>query len=82
MANYFNTLSLREKLAQLGKCRFMDQSEFADGVEKLRGKKLVVADLVPAPKPLPSGRAAALRLHWRKRIADPVLLRSVKWEKP
>jgi ketol-acid reductoisomerase len=40
--NYFNTLSLREQLQQLGKCRFMDLSEFADGVEKLRGKKLVI----------------------------------------
>ncbi len=23
MANYFNTLNLRQQLAQLGKCRFM-----------------------------------------------------------
>ncbi len=28
MANYFNTLSLRDQLDQLGKCRFMDSSEF------------------------------------------------------
>ena len=42
MANYFNTLSLREQLAQLGKCDFMDLSEFEDGVSALRGKKLVV----------------------------------------
>jgi ketol-acid reductoisomerase len=40
--NYFNTLPLRLQLEQLGKCRFMDSSEFADGVEKLRGKKLVI----------------------------------------
>ncbi|MFK8042939.1 ketol-acid reductoisomerase [Congregibacter sp.] len=40
--NYFNTLPLRLQLEQLGKCRFMDASEFADGVEKLRGKKLVI----------------------------------------
>jgi ketol-acid reductoisomerase len=40
--NYFNTLPLRLQLQQLGKCRFMDKSEFADGVEKLRGKKLVI----------------------------------------
>lgn len=40
--NYFNTLPLRLQLEQLGKCRFMDQSEFSDGVERLRGKKLVV----------------------------------------
>lgn len=42
MANYFNTLPLREQLAQLAKCRFMDMSEFSDGVEALKGKKIVV----------------------------------------
>ncbi|WP_228235991.1 ketol-acid reductoisomerase [Allomuricauda sp. M10] len=42
MANYFNTLSLREQLTQLGKCRFMDPSEFADGVSALKGKKIVI----------------------------------------
>ncbi|MEM8563081.1 MAG: ketol-acid reductoisomerase [Pseudomonadota bacterium] len=40
--NYFNSLPLRLQLEQLGKCRFMHQSEFSDGVEKLRGKKLVI----------------------------------------
>jgi ketol-acid reductoisomerase len=40
--NYFNTLPLRLQLDQLGKCRFMDRSEFADGVEKLKGKKVVI----------------------------------------
>jgi len=40
--NYFNTLPLRLQLQQLGKCRFMDRSEFADGVEKIRGKKMVI----------------------------------------
>ena len=42
MANYFNTLSLREKLTQLGKCRFMQTSEFTDGVTALKGKKIVI----------------------------------------
>jgi ketol-acid reductoisomerase len=42
MSNYFNTLSLREKLEQLGKCRFMDPTEFSDGVAALRGKKVVI----------------------------------------
>ena len=42
MANYFNTLSLRDKLDQLGKCRFMDSSEFNEGVEALKGKKIVI----------------------------------------
>ena len=37
--NYFNTLPLRLQLDQLGKCRFMDASEFSDGVTKLLGKK-------------------------------------------
>jgi ketol-acid reductoisomerase len=42
MANYFNTLPLREKLNQLGVCEFMDSSEFADGVSALKGKKIVI----------------------------------------
>jgi len=42
MANYFNTLSLRDQLTQLGKCRFMDSSEFSDGVSALKGKKIVI----------------------------------------
>jgi len=42
MGNYFNTLSLRDQLSQLGVCEFMDQSEFADGVEALKGKKIVI----------------------------------------
>jgi len=40
--NYFNTLPLRLQLQQLGKCRFMHPSEFADGVDKLKGKKMVI----------------------------------------
>ncbi|CAZ98702.1 ketol-acid reductoisomerase [Zobellia galactanivorans] len=42
MANYFNTLSLRDQLAQLGKCRFMEASEFSEGVSALKGKKIVI----------------------------------------
>ena len=41
MKNYFNSLSFREKLMQLGKCRFMDSSEFQNGVDFLKDKKLV-----------------------------------------
>lgn len=40
--NYFNTLSLRDQLAQLAKCDFMDISEFSDGVQALVGKKMVI----------------------------------------
>ncbi|WP_370165032.1 ketol-acid reductoisomerase, partial [Marisediminitalea sp.] len=42
MANYFNTLSLRQQLDQLGRCRFMKREEFADGCEFLKGKKIVI----------------------------------------
>jgi ketol-acid reductoisomerase len=42
MKNYFNTLPLRLQLEQLGVCEFMDQSEFADGIEALKGKKVVI----------------------------------------
>ena len=40
--NYFNTLPLRLQLEQLGKCRLMDSSEFIDGVNKLKDKKVVI----------------------------------------
>lgn len=42
MENYFNTLSLREQLAQLGTCDFMDASEFSHGVRALKGKRIVI----------------------------------------
>jgi ketol-acid reductoisomerase len=42
MTNYFNTLSLRDQLTELGKCRFMDSSEFEEGVTALKGKKIVI----------------------------------------
>lgn len=42
MTNYFNTLSLRDQLTQLGKCRFMDAAEFSNGIEALKGKKIVI----------------------------------------
>lgn len=40
--NYFNSLPLRLQLDQLSKCRFMDKSEFSGGVDKLKGKKVVI----------------------------------------
>ncbi|BDQ12499.1 ketol-acid reductoisomerase [Sediminibacterium sp. TEGAF015] len=42
MANYFNSLPLREQLNQLGVCEFMDKAAFADGINALVGKKLVI----------------------------------------
>ena len=42
MTNYFNKLSPEEKLIQLGKCRFMDSSEFNNGVFFLKDKKIVI----------------------------------------
>lgn len=42
MSNYFNTLSLREQLAQLGQCRFMDTAEFSEGVDALLGLKILI----------------------------------------
>jgi ketol-acid reductoisomerase len=39
--NYFNSLPLRLQLEELGQCRFMESDEF-DGVEALRGKKIVI----------------------------------------
>lgn len=42
MANYFNTLNLRQQLDQLGRCRFMDRAEFATEADYLKGKKVVI----------------------------------------
>ena len=42
MSNYFNQLSLRQQLDQLGQCRFMDASEFEEGISALEGKKIVI----------------------------------------
>lgn len=42
MANYFSSLPHRLKVQELGKCDFMASSEFADGVKKLMGKKIVI----------------------------------------
>jgi len=40
--NYFNTLSMANKLKQLAQCRFMGRSEFANGIEAIAGKKVVI----------------------------------------
>ena len=42
MLNYFNQLSLRDQLHQLGQCRFMEASEFEDGIAALEGKNIVI----------------------------------------
>jgi ketol-acid reductoisomerase len=39
--NYFSSLSFREQIGQLGKCRLMARDEFG-GVQKLTGKKIVI----------------------------------------
>merc|ERR1719310_1869340 len=40
--NYFNSLSMSQKLDQLGRCRFMGKDEFADGAKAVQGKKMVI----------------------------------------
>lgn len=42
MANYFNSLNLRQKLEQLGQCRFMARDEFSQGAAPLKGKRIVI----------------------------------------
>ncbi|MBW1618616.1 ketol-acid reductoisomerase [Empedobacter falsenii] len=42
MTNYFNSLSLRDQLYQLGQAEFLNNSEFAKGTEALKGKKIVI----------------------------------------
>ena len=40
--NYFNSIPWREAKLQLGHCRSMAKEEFADGVNALKGKKIVI----------------------------------------
>jgi len=40
--NYYNGLKQAEKLDQLGRCRFMDRSEFGDGIKAIAGLKCVI----------------------------------------
>ena len=40
--NYFNTLTQAQKLDQLARCRFMQRSEFANGISAIAGKKVVI----------------------------------------
>ena len=42
MANYFNTLSHAKKLEQMGQCEFMNGTEFTNGIDALKGKKIVI----------------------------------------
>lgn len=42
MKNYFNTLNLRQQLAQLGVCELLKKNDFKDGVTALKGKKIVI----------------------------------------
>src|SRR5690606_10675468 len=42
MANYFNTLPLREQLNQLGVAEFMDSREFVDGTSPSKRQKIVI----------------------------------------
>jgi len=40
--NYFNTLPLRRQLDELGTCRFMDATEFSNGITAAKGLKIVI----------------------------------------
>lgn len=42
MGNYFNELPLRKQLEQLKKCRFMQASEFSEGIAALKDKNIVI----------------------------------------
>ena len=42
MTNYFNSLSLRDQLYQLGQAEFLNNNEFTKGTEVLKDKKIVI----------------------------------------
>ena len=40
--NYFNSLPMAAQLEQLSQCRFMKREEFADGIQAIENKKIVI----------------------------------------
>ncbi len=40
--NYFNSLPFRRQIQELATCRFMEASEFTNGCEYVKGKKIVI----------------------------------------
>ncbi|MEJ6675374.1 MAG: ketol-acid reductoisomerase, partial [Polaribacter sp.] len=42
MNNYFNSLTLRQQLTELGKCELLNSKEFKNGMQILKGKKIVI----------------------------------------
>ncbi|GGE91946.1 ketol-acid reductoisomerase [Chishuiella changwenlii] len=42
MTNYFNSISLRDQLHQLGQAEFLNNTEFSKGTDALKGKKIVI----------------------------------------
>ncbi len=42
MSNYFNSIPWNKKISELGKCDFMEPEEFDNGVNLLKGKKIVI----------------------------------------
>lgn len=42
MANYFNRLTFLQKIKHLGKCRFMKNHEFSNGIQALLSKKVAI----------------------------------------
>ena len=41
-SNYFNSLPMASQLEQLAQCRFMQRSEFDQGIAAIKGKKIVI----------------------------------------
>ena len=74
--NYFNSLPLRVQLEELSKCRFMQAEEFAEGVDYIRGKKIVIVgcganQLGPKPSRPDLDVSYALRPEASPRSANP-----------
>jgi ketol-acid reductoisomerase len=42
MENYFNTLNFRQQAKALNTCEFLDDANFSNGIEVLKGKKVVI----------------------------------------
>ena len=76
MKNYFNTLSLRDQLTELGKCRFMESSEFEDGIEVLPFPRVGISERGHGTQSTRRKQAKSRKARKRKQETrpEPVLL--------
>lgn len=80
MENYLNTLPFRKQIEQLAQCDFLDQSHFENGINALKGKKIVIVGC--GAQGLNQGlnmRDSGLDISYALR-ADAIIEKRVSWK--